>query len=60
MTDRRSGDPHPDGLPEDVADSHPDSPPALRDDDARDDLENLARNDDALEGNAAHKSGEAE
>ena len=42
MSDRRGGDPHPDGLPEDATDTTPDSPPAAWDDAARTDIEGQA------------------
>ncbi len=42
MTDQRSGDPHPDSLPEDAADTAPDSPPAAQNDAARTDIEGAA------------------
>lgn len=42
MTDRRTGDPHPDSMPEDEPDTSPDSAPAARDDAARTDIEGQA------------------
>lgn len=42
MTDQRSSDPHPDGLPEDAVETAPDSPPAAQDDAARTDIEGAA------------------
>lgn len=42
MSDRRSSDPYPDTIPEDEADTTPDSPPAAWDDAARTDIEGQA------------------
>ncbi|ONF94899.1 hypothetical protein [Sphingomonas jeddahensis] len=42
MTDQRSGDPHPDSLPEDQPETAVDSPPAAHDDAARTDIEGAA------------------
>lgn len=42
MTDDRSGDPHPDSVPEDQPGTAVDSPPADRDDAARTDIEGAA------------------
>lgn len=46
------GDPHPDPIPEDNMDQHPDTPPATQDDDARTDIEQAveARSDAVARG----------
>lgn len=61
MTDQRSGDPHPDTLPEDQPEAHPDSPPAARDDVARDDVETGAGSrGDAIENGVAAEPHDAD